>query len=65
MSGTGRAVVLAVGERTRREMELTDQKLETGNQVTPTQERLEAFADLLSKYATYAAFTVLIILSVY
>lgn len=65
MSGTGRAVVLAVGERTRREMELTDQKLETGNQVTPTQERLEAFADLLSKYATYAAFAVLLILSVY
>ena len=29
------------------------------------QEKLEDFADLLSKYATYAAFTVLFILSVY
>lgn len=65
MSGEGRAVVLAVGPRTRREQELTDQKLEMGNQVTPMQEKLEAFADLLSKYATYAAFTVLFILSVY
>jgi P-type E1-E2 ATPase len=65
MSGEGRAVVLAVGPRTRREQELTDQKLEMGNQVTPMQEKLEDFADLLSKYATYAAFTVLFILSVY
>jgi riboflavin kinase/FMN adenylyltransferase len=29
------------------------------------EEKLEAFADLLSKSATYAAFTVLFILSVY
>lgn len=66
MSGTGKAVVLAVGERTRHQMELTEIELEQGDsQKTPMTEKLEEFGDLLSKYAKFAAVFILIVLTIY
>jgi P-type E1-E2 ATPase len=66
MSGAGRAVVLAVGENTRHEMELTDSDLQAADsQKTAMTEKLEEFGDLLSKYAKFAAILILVILTVY
>lgn len=66
MSGAGRAVVLAVGENTRHEMELTDSDLQAADsQKTAMTEKLEGFGDLLSKYAKFAAILILVILTVY
>jgi magnesium-transporting ATPase (P-type) len=65
MSGAGRAVVLAVGERTVREQEVTVSELRTDDEETAMQKKLKDLGDLISKYAKYAAILMFFIMSVY
>lgn len=64
MTGSGKAVVLAVGKRTLREKEIKGE-ITIGDEETPMQHKLADFGDLLSKYAYLAAFLIFCILTFY
>jgi len=51
MTGNGKAVVLAVGDRTLREVELTKDELKIGEEKTPLMEKLETLGAIIGKWA--------------
>lgn len=51
MAGAGKAVVLAVGEKTLHEVENEGKQLNFGEEFTPIQIRLQKLAVVISKYA--------------
>ena len=65
LTGAGKAVVCAVGERTFRWSELKENEFELGDKPTPMQNKLEKYGDLLSKYAFYLSLFVLFVLTIY
>ena len=65
MTGSGKAVVLAVGSRTLQQKEYCEDANRLEDEETPLQKKLSDFGDLLSKYAYIAAFFLIVILTLW
>ena len=65
LSGIGRAVVVAVGERTRWFREHPVEDLEDDNKETPLTEKLKKLAEVIKVYSHIAAFIIFVVLVIY
>ena len=65
MSGTGKAVVLAVGKNTLKETELTKDELKIGEEKTPLMEKLETLGAIVGKWAYIMAAVAFVLFTIF
>ena len=65
MTGSGRAVVCAVGKHTRFSSEFPTEQLGDDDSLTPLQERLEKLAGYIGKFGYLAGFLIFITMSIF
>ena len=65
MTGSGRAVVCAVGKHTRYTQQYPEQEITEDDNLTPLQERLEKLAGYLGKWGYIAGFLIFLSMTLF
>ena len=65
MTGSGRAVVCAVGDHTRYALTMPKQEMREDDELTPLQERLEKLADFIGKWGYVAGFVIFAVMMIF